>query len=199
MTKEKQVIDLDVLENQKSFHDTIEDREKERISKDILKMIKHWSFVFNEPVENGLTRPTDHRIKLSNDLIREEYKEFTDEIFIAGNVDVGVIKKSFPIENLADHLGDLLWVTVRAMLTYGINPTVAIRKIYESNMSKLCKTSAEAQLTVDCYADGTHPNKMGVEIETYYEPKDDYYLVKRSSDGKVLKSINFIEPDWSDL
>jgi NTP pyrophosphatase (non-canonical NTP hydrolase) len=177
--------------------ETVLSQEPVKRTDDVLQMIKHWSYVFNEPVEPVLTRPSDHRIKLSNELIREEYKEFTDEIF---RDPLNLIPKdNINFSEVADSLGDTLWVVARAMYTYGIDPLKVIRKIYDSNMSKLCKTEAEAQLTVDCYADGTHLDKPGVEIETYFQPQEDYYLVYRQVDGKVLKSINFKAPDFSDL
>ena len=197
--EENQIIDVDNIPEDKSFEEIVLERQEKRRTTDVLEMIKHWSHVFDEPIEMKPTRPTDHRIKLSNELIREEYKEFTDEIFYKEDLVNPSIKKDIDFGEVADALGDTLWVVVRAMYTYGINPLVVIGKIYESNMSKLCVTEEEAQLTVDCYADGSHPDKMGVEIETFYEPKDNYYLVKRQSDGKVLKSINFKKPNFSDL
>ena len=38
------------------------------------------------------------------------------------------------------------------------------------------------------------------DVPTYYEElPDGKFIIKRTSDGKVLKGCNFKEPDWDDL
>lgn len=69
-----------------------------------------------------------------------------------------------------------------------------VQEIYNSNMSKLCKDEQTAQETVEEY------KKKGVE--TYYKvcPTDSSkYIVYRSEDNKVLKSVDFVEPDIQKL
>lgn len=61
-------------------------------------------------------------------------------------------------------------------------------------MSKLCKDEQTAQETVKEYT------KKGVE--TYYKvcPTDSSkFIVYRSEDNKVLKSVDFVEPDIQKL
>lgn len=65
------------------------------------------------------------------------------------------------------------------------------KEVMDSNFSKFCTSEQEAQDSVDAYGTGTHPNKMGEVIECYHEKVGDYWIVKRKSDNKVLKSINF--------
>lgn len=63
----------------------------------------------------------------------------------------------------------------------------AVDEVFKSNMSKACVTEEEAQQTVAKYkAEG---------VDTYVKKYNDYFVVKRKNDGKVLKSINFKEPD----
>jgi hypothetical protein len=38
---------------------------------------------------------------------------------------------------------------------------------------------------------------MGIAIETVFEQVGELYVVRRKSDNKVMKSINFKEPDFS--
>ena len=66
-----------------------------------------------------------------------------------------------------------------------------------SNLSKFCDTHEEAIRTVTAYMNGTHPNKKGVFIETRIEEVNGSYVIKRTKDDKVMKSINFKEPDFS--
>lgn len=69
-----------------------------------------------------------------------------------------------------------------------------VQEIYNSNMSKLCKDEQTAQETVENY------KKKGVE--TYYKvctTDSSKYIVYRSEDNKVLKSVDFVEPDIQKL
>ncbi len=69
-------------------------------------------------------------------------------------------------------------------------------EVMDSNFSKFCTTEEQAQESVDAYAAGTHPNKVGDVIECYSEKVGDYWIVKREKDNKVLKSIGFVEPNF---
>ena len=64
--------------------------------------------------------------------------------------------------------------------------------IQRSNMSKACKTIAEAEATQKFYLekDGT---------ESYYQEKDGLYLVYRTSDNKTLKSVGYSPADLKSI
>lgn len=70
-------------------------------------------------------------------------------------------------------------------------------EVMSSNFSKLCSTEQEAIDSVESYILGVHPNKMGSIINCYHEKVGDYWVVKRKKDNKVMKSIGFIEPNFS--
>jgi len=69
-------------------------------------------------------------------------------------------------------------------------------EVMDSNFSKFCSTEEQAQESVEAYAKGTHPNKMGDVIECYHEKVGEYWIIKRKNDNKVLKSIDFVEPNF---
>lgn len=71
------------------------------------------------------------------------------------------------------------------------NFKTALLRVHESNMSKFCKTEEEANETVKSYFEKG--------IETYFKLVNDYYVVYRSEDNKVLKSINYKPVDLTDL
>ncbi len=98
---------------------------------------------------------------------------------------------------ICDGLFDSLWTITQLAMMHGININDLTRAGYISNMSKFCQTRQEALDTVIAYELGKHPNKMGVHMATEFEQVGDLYVVKRKSDGKVMKSINFKEPDFS--
>jgi hypothetical protein len=64
----------------------------------------------------------------------------------------------------------------------------AYAEVQASNMSKSCVTEEEARQTVElCSKEQGEP--------CHYEEKGDYYVVYRSRDRKVMKSINYFKPD----
>jgi hypothetical protein len=124
-----------------------------------------------------------------NSLYAQLAKEETEELFAA--------MESDDLTEICDGLFDSLWCITQLAMMHGININDLTRAGYISNMSKFCKTRQEAIDTVIAYELGTHPNKMGVIIETEFEQMGDLYVIRRNKDGKVMKSINFKEPDFS--
>jgi len=148
---------------------------EKKLKKDIVGMIKHWSETFGLPVNETFKLPSPERIRLCFDLIDEEFMETLSAIDDNNE------------KEIKDGLGDLLWVTVRAMMEFGIDPQETIKSIYESNMSKADTTEEEATITYKKYLD------QG--IQTYSKKVGDYFITYRLSDNKVLKSHRFQEPN----
>ena len=67
--------------------------------------------------------------------------------------------------------------------------------VVESNNSKFCNSMQEAVDTIYAYAQGEHWDKPDVKIECYMEEKElngsIIFVVRRKSDDKILKSINY--------
>lgn len=69
-------------------------------------------------------------------------------------------------------------------------------KVFNSNMTKFCKTEEEAKETVQLYREGNHPNKKGHKIDTYYKETGDpkyKFVILDTRTNKVLKSKNFVD------
>lgn len=149
----------------------------------IIGKIKKWSETFNLPVKEKIEISYDDRIKLGINLIKEELGELEDAL------------KSNNKKEVLDASGDLLWVVIRLLMDIGVYNTIGkiIEKIYHSNMSKACYSEQEAINSVKVY------QEKG--IHTYYRKKENeqVWIIYRMSDNKVLKSINFQEPDFKDL
>ena len=137
-------------------------------------MIKDWSNVFGAPIKETEGFPEVDRMRLAMDLIDEEFMETVQAID----------QKNFA--EVKDGLGDLLWVVVRAMMEFGVDPETTIREIYRSNMSKADYTEEDALKTRDKY------KKQG--IDTYMRIRKDIYITYNATTGKILKSHNFIAP-----
>jgi len=140
----------------------------------IVEMIKDWSNVFGAPIKETEGFPEIDRMRLSMDLIDEEFMETVQAID----------QKNFA--EVKDGLGDLLWVTVRAMMEFGVDPESTIREIYKSNMSKADYTEEDALKTRDKYKD--------LGIDTYMRVRKDIYITYNAETGKILKSYNFKAP-----
>lgn len=141
----------------------------------MIEKISHWSKVFGLPVRTTPEFPSLDRIALSMKLIREELRETEEAIAF----------KDF--KETKDGLADLLWVTVRAMYEFGIDPEEAIDAIYKSNMSKADITQEDALIT--------HKKYQEQGIQTYCKEVGGMFITYRFSDHKVLKSYKFKEPD----
>lgn len=143
----------------------------------IIEQITTWSEVFNAPIKQEEGFPSEERYELALRLIKEEYNE--TRLAVVGR-DMVEVK---------DGLGDLLWVTVRAMMEFGINIEKTMEAIYISNMSKVDTSSEDAKLTRNKYA------TLG--IDTYSKLEGDYYITYRKADDKILKSHKFQPPNFS--
>jgi len=129
---------------------------------------------------------TPEQKKMNMMLIDEEVQE----LMIA-------LSKNDDIVELCNAYFDVLWVVTQSAMMNGININDIVRAGAASNLSKFCDTHEEAIHTVRVYMNGTHPNKQGVFIETCVEEVNGSYIIKRTKDGKVMKSISFKEPDFN--
>jgi NTP pyrophosphatase (non-canonical NTP hydrolase) len=125
--------------------------------------------------------------KLHKSLVLEEVAELLDAVENNNMVEI------------CDGLADSLWVITQLGMLHGINVNEVIRECLNSNMSKFCLTKQEAVDTVNAYFEGNHPDKIGMSISTDYEKRGDKWVVYRVKDGKVLKSINFKQPNFTNI
>ena len=106
----------------------------------------------------------------------EEYKEACE----TGN-----------IVEVLDALCDITYVSLgNGCMLHGLKDKFepAYAEVQASNMSKACKDEDEAKATCKSEAERTGE-------ETHYEKVGDYWIVYRTRDKKVLKSINYFRPD----
>lgn len=130
--------------------------------------------LFQHPILDQPQIPSEARCKLRVELLAEELKE----------LEAAIQDKN--IVEIADALCDLQYVLSGAVLEFGLKDKFAqlFDEVQRSNMSKACKTIEEAEATIQHFKekDGT---------ESYYQEKDGLYLVYRTSDHKILKSVNY--------
>ena len=126
-----------------------------------------------------------NKFNLVKSLISEELQELEDAVLTDNK------------EEQKDAIVDLIWV-VSNWIVYGGFTLEQIQdkieRISYSNWTKFCSTLEEAQETCRLYARGQHPSKPGVKIPCYSEECNGFFIIKRISDNKIMKSINFQEP-----
>lgn len=95
-------------------------------------------------------------------------------------------------------IGDALWILFNFSYFLNLNEedlNKELDKINKSNWTKFCNSEEDAIKSVELYKLGTHPNKLGKIIDTYYEKNElqgtYVYVIKRTEDNKILKSHLF--------
>jgi len=108
------------------------------------------------------------------------------------------IKEEGSVDELRDACADMRVVMGNLIHFAGLREKFDedFSEVMKSNFSKYCEKEEDAIETVRLYSEGIHPNKMGEKIETYYEKVDDFFIIKKKADGKILKSLNFQEPNF---
>jgi predicted HAD superfamily Cof-like phosphohydrolase len=95
------------------------------------------------------------------------------------------------IVEVLDALCDITYVSLgNGAMLHGLKDKVqdAYAEVQASNMSKACKTEEEANLTVR-----VREQEQGTQC--HYEKQGDYWIVYRSHDRKVMKSVNYFKPN----
>ena len=113
------------------------------------------------------------------DFIQEELAEYK-EACEKGDI-IGIL----------DALCDITYVSLgNGTMLHGLKGKIwkAYQEVQASNMSKACKTEEEAIETAKSEA-------ARIGEETHYEKVGEYWIVYRTRDRKVLKSINYFRPD----
>ena len=95
------------------------------------------------------------------------------------------------IVEVLDALCDIAYVSIgNGAMLHGLKDKLmpAYQEVQASNMSKACKTEEEANLTVR-----VRETEQGEPC--HYEKVGDYWIVYRTRDKKVMKSVNYFRPN----
>jgi len=95
------------------------------------------------------------------------------------------------IVEILDALCDITYVSLgNGVMLHGLKDKIwpAYMEVQASNLSKACSTEEEAQETIK-----VRSQEQGTDC--HYERVGDKYVVYRSHDRKVMKSINYFKPD----
>lgn len=128
------------------------------------------------PILESPAIPDMKRADLRLELLEEELKELETAAYKRDLVEV------------LDALCDLQYILNGTILEFGLQDVfqTAFQEVHDSNMSKFCKSTLEAQHS--CFKLGDN------KVEAYYKKVGPVHVIFRSSDDKILKGINFFQP-----
>ena len=147
-----------------------------------LNQVAEFHRTFKHPILNTPGIPTKKRCDLRVSLLLEEMKELQEAINENDLVEV------------ADALCDIQYVLAGAILEFGLGEKFKqlFDEVHRSNMSKACKSLAEANQTIEHY-------KLKEQSDAYWKEEESLFLVFRENDHKTLKSINYSPADLKSI
>lgn len=147
-----------------------------------LNAVSEFHETFKAPILESPQIPSKERCELRVSLLQEELNELKQAI------------EDNDLVEIADALADLQYVLSGAILEFGLKTKfdVLFNEVQRSNMSKACNSHQEALETLLHYKqkDGT---------EGRYEEVNGKYIVYRSADNKVLKSVGYSPASLEDI
>jgi len=161
---------------------TGEELEKEsnyQTSVDFVNEVEEFNRTFGKPNNYVPTIPEKKETDFVYDFCIEEITEYQEAC------------KNGDIVEILDAICDIAYVTLgNATMLHGLKDKIwpAYQEVQASNMSKSCKTKEEAIQTVS-------QRSKEQNSPCHYEKVGDYYVVYRTRDRKVMKSINYFRPD----
>jgi hypothetical protein len=141
--------------------------------------VEEFNATMGKPNNYEPTIPAEAEWKFVYNFIIEELEEYREACERGDIVEV------------LDALCDITYVASgNGTMLHGLKNKIweAYQEVQASNMSKACKTEDEAILTA--YSES---NRIGEP--TTYEQVGEYWVVYRTRDRKVLKSINYFRPN----
>jgi len=157
----------------------LEEESKYHTSVDFVNEVEEFNRTFGKPNNYVPTIPEKKETDFVYDFCIEEITEYQEAC------------QNGDIVEILDAICDIAYVTLgNATMLHGLKDKIwpAYKEVQASNMSKSCKTEEEAIQTVS-------QRSKEQDSPCHYEKVGDYYVVYRTRDLKVMKSINYFRPD----
>ena len=144
-----------------------------------LSRVEDFNNTFGKENNYTPTVNTEKAQKFVYDTILEELEEYKEACEQGDIVAIG------------DALSDLLYFLGNAYHTHGLASLAneMFEEVHRSNMSKACTTEEQAKQTV-----AIRSQEEGTEC-AYTQVSPSKFVITRTSDGKVRKSIGYFPPD----
>ena len=142
--------------------------------------VEEFNKTFNKPNNYEPTIPEEKEWQFVYNFVLEELEEYREACERGDIVEV------------LDALCDIAYVSIgNGTMLHGLKDKIwpAYQEVQASNMSKACKTEEEAIQTV------SQRSKEQGQACHFEKVEEGRYIVYRTSDRKVMKSINYFAPD----
>ena len=146
---------------------------------DFVNEVEEFNATFGKPNNYEPTIPAKKEWQFVYDFVLEELEEYKEACERGDIVEV------------LDALCDIAYVSLgNGTMLHGLKDKIwpAYQEVQASNMSKACKHEEEAKETVY-----VRSKEQGEEC--HYEKVEDKYVVYRTRDRKVMKSVNYFRPN----
>jgi len=141
--------------------------------------VEEFNSLMNKPNNYEPTIPEEKEWKFVYNFILEELEEYRTAC------------EQGDIIGILDALCDITYVSLgNGTMLHGLKDKIwpAYQEVQRSNLSKACSSKEEAEQTIK-------QRSLEQGEPCHYEKSGDRYIVYRSSDKKVMKSINYSKPD----
>ena len=141
--------------------------------------VEQFNQLMNKPNNYEPTIPGKKDWQFVIDFVKEELEEYEQAC------------KNGDIVEILDALCDIAYVSIgNGTMLHGLKDKIwpAYQEVQASNLSKACQSQDEARLTVE-----KRSKEQGEAC--HWEEVSDMYIVYRTRDRKVMKSINYFRPD----
>ena len=141
--------------------------------------VQEFNDTFGKPNNYEPTIPGKKDWQFVIDFVKEELEEYEQAC------------KNGDIVEILDALCDIAYVSLgNGTMLHGLKDKIwpAYQDVQASNLSKACQSQEEARLTVE-----KRSKEQGEPC--HWEEVSDMYIVYRTRDRKVMKSINYYRPD----
>jgi hypothetical protein len=167
----------DVIEKWNTLNEEINDLKQNYIP--FVSEVEEFNAVMGKPNNYNPVIPDEKEWMFVYNFILEELEEYKHACQTGNIVEV------------LDALCDITYVSLgNGAMLHGLKDKVwpAYQEVQASNLSKACTSEEEAQNTV-------RVRSAEQKEECHYEKVGQYYIVYRTRDRKVMKSINYFKPD----
>jgi predicted HAD superfamily Cof-like phosphohydrolase len=157
--------------------------------------MSNYEIIYKMCQDENISIPDNIYRELFSTTIPQNIDEYMKKINVSMN-DLIEHHQSKNYYDLKNTLIFLLIITYRIGIMLGINLNTSFDIVHSSNMSKLCKTDKEAIETVADY------KQNDARYDTpNYRPADtgNYWVVYNESTGKILKSINYTQANFTSM
>jgi predicted HAD superfamily Cof-like phosphohydrolase len=186
-----QVIDLsmmskielgdDVIQKWTQLKEEIEEAKSQNNYVPFVSEVEEFNAIMGKPNNYNPVIPDEKEWMFVYNFILEELEEYKHACETGNIVEV------------LDALCDITYVSLgNGAMLHGLKDKVwpAYQEVQASNLSKACTSEQEAQDTV-------RVRSAEQKEECHYEKVENYYIVYRTRDRKVMKNINYFRPDLS--